>query len=246
MPFSGNLQFRLTGLTGSSPGFYRGFRLVSVSKKNYFSGVFGNLGIPLPMLILAHGPASIIISLAAGGIGIGGIAFIKDPGFLIIPTDLISTPVDSIRRRIPDQPDLVSLDLEPVSRSKITMPEIGYECSLPDQIMHNPKCSLRPSEIADIAANADVGVPLSYDEVVNMQDVTKLTTVEFNDRFEISPGPKPTTNFQLRRTKRFHNQGKTANFLEKFGDPEFISDMEQWEITTPTPQDAIRIQDREL
>lgn len=208
----------------------------------------GFFGIPLPMLILAQGPASIIISLTAGSFGIVAMAFIKDPGFLIESTDVISVPVDSIRRRIPDQLDLVSVDLEPVSRSKITMLEFstGYECSLPDQIMHNPKCNLRPSEIADISANTKVDVPLYYHEVVNMQYVTKLATVEFNDKFQISPGPKPTTNFQLRGTKRFKNQGKTVNFLEKFKDPEFISDTKKWDITTPTPQDAIRIEDREL
>ena len=33
--------------------------------------------------------------------------------------------VDSIMRRIPDQPDLVSVKLELVSRSKITMPEFS-------------------------------------------------------------------------------------------------------------------------
>jgi hypothetical protein len=186
----------------------------------------GCLRIAMPILILAQGPASIILSLAAGGFGIVIMAYTKDPGFLIIPTDVIFTPVDSIRRRIPDQPDLISVDSEPVSLSKITMPEFstGYECSLPDQIMYNPKCSLRPSEIGDMAKNA--GVPLDYDEVVNMQDVTKLTTVEFSDKFEISPSPKPTTNFRLQGTKRSKNQGKTLNFLEKFGDPEFISDPE--------------------
>jgi hypothetical protein len=77
--------------------------------------------------------------------------------------------------------------------------------------MFNPKCSLRPSEIAYIDANADVH--LNYDEVVNMQDVTKLATVKFSDQFEISPRPKPTTYFGLRSTKRFNNQGKTSNFL---------------------------------
>jgi hypothetical protein len=208
----------------------------------------GCLGIPLPMLILAQGPASIIVSLAAGGFGMVVMAYTKDPGFIIIPTDIISTSVDSIMRRIPDQPDLVSIDLETLSRSKVTMPEfsMGYECSLPDQIMFNPKCSLRPSEIADIAANADVYLPLNYDEVVNMQDVTKLTTVKFSDKFDISTSSKPTSSFRLRGTKRFRNQSKTQNFSEKFGDPKFVSDMEQWDITTPTPQDGIRIQDGEF
>jgi hypothetical protein len=195
------------------------------------------------MLILAQGPASIIISLAAGAFGIVAIAYTKDPGFLIIPTDVVFTPVDSIVRRIPDQPDLVSVDFESVSRSTITMPEFStrYEYSLPDQIMHNQKCSLRPIEISDIAANADVS--LNYNEVVNMQDVTKLTKVKFSDNFEIPSSPKPTSNFKLRGTGRYRNPGKTSNFLDKFADPECISNTEQWNIITPTPQDAIQIQD---
>jgi hypothetical protein len=209
----------------------------------------GCLGIPVPMLILAKGPASVILSLAIWGFGIVAMAYVKDPGFLLIPTNIISTPVYSINHRIPDQPDLVSVDLESVSRREITMLKFstGYECSLPEQIMYNPKCSLRHSEIADITANANIH--LNYDEVVNIQNITKLTTVEFSDKFEISSSlksPKPTTNFRLRGTKRFKNPGKTPNFLEKFGDPEFISDTEQWDITIPTPQDAIRIQDGEL
>lgn len=63
------------------------------------------------------------------------------------------------------------------------------------------------------------------------------------------PDPNPTTNFLLRGNKRSNNPGKNLNFLEKFGDPEFISNTEEWYIfyiTNFTPQDAIRIHDREL
>ena len=199
----------------------------------------GFLGIPLPMLILAQGPKSIIISLAAGSLGIFGMAFINDPGFLIIPTDLISGPVDSIRRRIPDQPELVSVDLAPDAPSKVTMP--AY-CSLPDQSRFNPKCRLSSSEIVKVTANAD----LRYDQVVNMQDVTQLGKVPFSDQFEVSPNPKPVPNFRLRGTKRFHKQGKVTNFLEKYGDPESIPDADRWESIIPTPQKSIRIPNREL
>jgi hypothetical protein len=171
------------------------------------------LEIPLPMLILAQGPASIIFSLAAGAFGIIAMAYTKDPGFLIIPTDVILTPVNLIVRRIPDQSDLVSVDLKSVSRSKI----------------------------AEITSNTDVS--LNYNEVVNMQDVTKLPKVQFSDNFEVPPSPKPTSLFRLRGTKNYRNPGKTSNFLEKFGDPEFISDPEQWDIITNNPQDAIRIKD---
>ena len=67
-----------------------------------------------------------------------------------------------------------------------------------------------------------------------MQDITKLVTIEFNDKFEISPGPKPTINFRLYGTKLFKNQDKTANFLKRFRNPKFICDIEQWDIVTPT------------
>jgi hypothetical protein len=203
----------------------------------------GCLGIPLPMLILAQGPISIIFSIVAAGFGIVVMAYTKDPGFLIIPTSVISTSIESITRRIPDQPDIISIDLEPVSRSKIIMPEFSkrYECSLTEQIINNPKCSVRPSEISDIDANA--GLFLDYNKVVNMGDVTQLTDTKFTDHFEVSPIPEPTNNFRLRGTHRFKNPGKTVKFLEKFGDPEFISETEQWDISTPTPQDEIRIQD---
>ena len=121
------------------------------------------------MLILAQGPMFIIINLATAGLGIAEMDFIKDSDFLRILIDVIFAPVDSIRRCIPDQPDLISIDLESVSCRKITMSEFSteYEYSLPDQIMHNPKCSLRPNEIADLAANVNGDVPLYYDEVVN-------------------------------------------------------------------------------
>jgi len=206
----------------------------------------GCLGIPLPMLILAQGTASIIISLAAGSFGIVVMAFIKDPGFTVIPTSVIFTSVASIRRRIPDRTDLVSIDLEPLSRSKITVPEfpMGYECSLPDQMMFNPKCTLRPIEIGDIAADGDVYLPFNYDEVVNMRDVTKLPTAKFSDKFDLPTNSEPTTHFSLRGTKNSRNQ--TQNFLKKYGDPKFVSNEEQWDVTDSIIQDKIRIKDRDL
>ena len=146
--------------------------------------------------------------------------------------------VDSIRRRIPDHPDLVTVDLEPGSRRKIPLPNFSkrYECSLPDQIIYNPACSFCPSEIADIDGTADVvvDVPFSYDDIVNLQDVTGLETADFNYKFKVIPNVEPITNNNpelpitntntgLRGTKRFNNEGKTVDFLEKFKDLEFIS-----------------------
>jgi hypothetical protein len=145
---------------------------------------------------------------------------IKDPGSVIIPTDVISTPVSFITRRIPNQPDLVSVDLKSVSRTKIIMPEFStsYECSLPVQRMFNSKCSLRPSEIVDVISNPNVDVPLNYDQVVNMQDITKLRSVKFSDQFEVTLSSKPIANSNLRGRERFRNRAKTSKFLQKFGD----------------------------
>jgi hypothetical protein len=119
MSFSRNLWFALTGFTNSDPGFYKGFRLVSGNRKNYSSAEFGNT------------TASIIFSLAATDFGVIAMAYTKEPGFLIMPTEVISTSLASIMRRILDLPDLVSVDLESVSLSKIIMPEFftGYEYS---------------------------------------------------------------------------------------------------------------------
>jgi hypothetical protein len=208
------------------------------------------LGIPLPMLILAQGPASVIVSLAAAGLGIIIMYHVQDPGFTIIPTDAISTPVSLINRRVPDQPELVSVDLTSVGRKKIIMPEFStsYECSLPVQRMLNPKCILRTSKIVDFISNADVDVPLNYDQVVNMQDVTKLGSVQFSDQFEVTSSSKPVAHFNLRGSKPFRNRAKTSKFLQNFGDTENILDSEEWDVIRPTSnaQDAIKIRNTEL
>lgn len=204
--------------------------------------------ISLPMLVLAQGPASIIIGIGAGSFSIAMVATTNDPGFKIIGTTLISGPLSAIKRRMPDQAEVVTVDLNFEKAQKITMSKISdsSDCLLPHQMIVNQKCRLRSSEISDIVANVDT--PLTYDDVVNMQDVTNLHTLEFSDKFEVTPNPnpKPTSNYRLRGTKNYRNRGKTANFLEKFGDPKVIPDTEQWDSNTITPSDALRIQDKEL
>lgn len=119
-----------------------------------------------------------------------------------------------------------------------------YECLLPDQIISNTKCSLPFSGIDEISVNADV--IFNYDEIVNMQDVKKLGKVEFSDKFEILPGQKSISKFRLRSTAHLYNQGKSVNFLDKFKDPKFISDTEQWDTTIYSLQDAVKIRNKEL
>jgi hypothetical protein len=79
-----------------------------------------------------------------------------------------------------------------------------------------------------------------------MQDITQLSTVKFSDKFEISSGAKKPSSFNLRGSKPFKNKSKTSNFLEKFGDSEFNSGSEQWDIETNRIQDRIRIPDPDL
>jgi len=208
------------------------------------------LGIPLPMIILAQGPLAIVISLVAGSFGIFVMTFTKDPGFTMIPTDLIFGPIGSIRRRMPNQPNIVSIDLEPVRRYKITMSGLSesektpYECFLPNQMITNPKCNLRLSEIADIVGNTDT--TLNYKDVVNMQDATKLKTVDFSDKFEVFPPQKSTSKVGFRGTKNFCNSGKTVNFLDKFRDSEFVPDTQKWDNTISIPQNGVQIPADEL
>lgn len=207
------------------------------------------LGIPLPMILLAQGPVAIISSVIATTFGVVSVYYTKDSGFTFIPTDLISASVDSIRRRIPDLPDVVSVDvdLEPSSRSKITMPVLAkenspYECLLPDQMISNPRCTLRPTEVASVSSTASVA--FEYDDVVNMKDVTKLSKLEFSDKYELFSGQKSEPKSRLRGMSRLRKQGKTVNFLDKFGDPKFVPDAEKWDASIP--KDAPKIPTEEL
>jgi hypothetical protein len=100
--------------------------------KKVISSLF--LTAPLSMLVLINGYLSVVGSLTAVCAAIGMQYFIRDPGFVIIATDLISDSFDSIRRPILDQPDVVSVNLPPDRPGKINMPKFskGYECSLPE------------------------------------------------------------------------------------------------------------------
>jgi hypothetical protein len=205
------------------------------------------LGIPLPMFVLAQGPGYAIFSIASAAFGIFAMAFTNDSGFFILETDYISDTVLSIRRRMPD---VVTVDLNPVSHTKISMTKSSqsYECSLPEQIIFDPRCSLTPTEIATVAGSTNLEIPLEYDQVVNLQDVTHLPNLEFNDRYEVVAGPKPKATSYLRGTKNFKNggTGKIVSFLEKFADPNSITEAEQWDTIVSDSKPAIRIPNKEL
>jgi len=168
---------------------------------------------------------------------IGGILLAHsnlDSYFMILSTSLIDGPLKSIKRRIPNVPEVISVDKVPETkpRDKIEMVTKSYECLLPTQKWTNPKCrQLTHEEI--IKATNDF--PLKYKDIVNMQQLTGLEETKFSDIYDLSPNssvsnivpdiskigrPKP----RLRGTvsdisKTVRPKGKLVNFLEKFADP---------------------------
>jgi hypothetical protein len=92
------------------------------------------------------------------------------------------------------------------------------ECWLAEQALLNPSCKVKATEIP--SAIDLVSHDLKYSEVVNMQDVTGLNRVEFSDILDLGQAEpsisKPRT-------------GKIVNFLEKFGDPGTIDEMDRWD-----------------
>lgn len=181
-------------------------------------------------------------------------ALLKDADLMLIVTSAISGPISLVRRRVEDRPEVVSIDFEPAS-DKITMSESSapytYECSLPEQRLGNPTCA-RENQILEIIENAESGnvvldTVLEYDEVVNMEDVTGLSGKEFSDQFEFLPvqKPAPIEPKSIRPNLRKPSK-RTANLLDKFGDPKNIPDAETWDTIPGNPQHAIRTRNKEL
>ena len=97
--------------------------------------------------------------------------------------------------------------------------EQNTECWIPGQPVLNDNCKLQSAEIAN-----DVNVILSdltYEDIVNMQDVTGLDRVQFTDRFDLG------------KTKKYNTystqKAKQVGFLDKFSDPKVIAENEKWE-----------------
>jgi hypothetical protein len=148
-----------------------------------------------------------------------------------VSTTLIDGPLKSMKRRIPNIPEVVSVNKVPEtkSRDKIEMITKSYECLLPTQKWANPKCrQLTHEEI--IKATNDF--PLKYEDIVNMQQVTGLKEIKFSDIYDVSPKSSGSTSIsdvskigrpkpRLRGTasdiaKTVRPKGKIVNFLEKF------------------------------
>lgn len=91
-----------------------------------------------------------------------------------IPTSPIST--EEIAPRVPGVPEVVVLNNR--NRDKIIMTK-NKECWLPEQQMLNSNCQTNSGEIP-----VDFDLP-TYDQTVNMQDVTGLHKQKFSDRYDV-------------------------------------------------------------
>ena len=160
-------------------------------------------------LWLLNAPSILIFILAAFGFRL---AFNNVEIILTSPIDFTK----KIKARLPGVSDVVVVN----NRNNVIMPEFikeKHECWLPDQQFLNKNCNVKNSEISVIS---DSPLPnLSYEDTVNMQDVTGLDRTQFRDTLDM--GQRESTI-----SKRL---GKQVNFLDKFGDSEKIDRSEQWE-----------------
>jgi hypothetical protein len=148
------------------------------------------IGGAIPMFIWSETAVFMALSLILGVSGIALSATNYD--FPIIPTTLISGAVESINRRIPDVPEVVSVNFENKPTNRIEMSNKRYECLLPEYRLIDPTCRMKTIETVEIPNN----IGLDYNDVVNMHDVTGLNTVEFTYIYQVPPStetvqPKP-------------------------------------------------------
>jgi hypothetical protein len=201
--------------------------------------VTGTVAVTLPGMLGLFGPVTIITRIIYGGFAFYGVFVGRntqklESGIMKIPTEPVLVTADKIRRRIPDQPDVVVVDLQPSRPSRIEMPsfstEKGKQCRLFNQnSLQSPQCKWDTSEIGKIDLEA---LPFSVKDVVTMKDVLKLEDqkMTFCDIAEIVPIRSATIEGrpQLRGTKR-----RMENFLKKFGDPKTIPESEKWDVCRP-------------
>lgn len=136
---------------------------------------------------------------------------------------ILTSPIDetisakNLKPRIADVPDVVTVNF----RNKITITTPAQEkgeCLLAEQVLFNRRCQVKSTEIPS-AINL-VSHDLKYSEVVNMKDMTGLDRVEFSDSLDLG---QAEPSISEPRT------GRTVNFLEKFGDPRTIDEMDTWD-----------------
>lgn len=138
------------------------------------------------------------------------------------PIPMLS-PDEELQPRIPGKDEMVVLNYRKQA-NKITMEKTmeSKQCWLTDQALFNPTCK------ADKAAQAieSVTPSFNYNEVVNMKDSTQWVNSEFNDYLDIGQVEPSIPKPNLRR-----GTGKTVNFLEKFRDPDVVTESEKWDIS---------------
>jgi len=183
------------------------------------------IGGAIPMALWAETVAYIALSFTLGGAGIA--LSLTNRDFPIVPTTLISGAVESIKRRIPDVPEVVSVNFEIEPTNRIEMSNKRYECLLPEHRLTDPTCRMKNIEIAEISNN----IGLDYNDVVNMYDVTGLDTVEFTDRYSFTDRSQVSSSTETVQPKH-RLRGTTVNFLDKFGDPQNVPESETWDIDT--------------
>lgn len=108
------------------------------------------LGTSVPIVILAGSPIYLTLGLFIGIVGISLSFYNRD--FNIISTSLISS-IKSIKRRIPDIPEVVSVNIKTELTNRIVMSQNQYECLLSEQRLTNPKCTVTTTEIVEISNN---------------------------------------------------------------------------------------------
>jgi len=197
-------------------------------------------------------PAAIItllgttnLSLTASGIsflvGLIGLTLTKDAGLAVIATQAFRGPISSLKSRINNQVEVVSIDIQPNDHTLVKNPLApSYECSLPDQRIGNPNCAHHNIIIEiinnDESANMILDKIIEYDQVVNMEDVTGLRgDIKFADPFETvpleKPGPIKSEHSRPNLRKKLR---RTANLLDKYKDPENVPDTATWDTSSNT------------
>lgn len=180
--------------------------LYQTARKVAVTVLLGGIG---PLYVIG-GPIALIFAFVLGTSGLR-LAF---NNLDFIPTSIIPETglAENLKPRVADLPDVVVVN----SRNKIVMSNPGQEkgeCWLPDQVLFNSACKVKPTQIPD--AIDLVSHNLKYNDVVNMQDVTGLDRVDFSDVLDLGQA-KP-------------RKGKMVNFLDKFGYSGPIDEMDTWD-----------------
>jgi len=142
--------------------------------------------------------------------------------------------VADIKPRMPNSPDVIVVNNRNKELIMSNPVQKKGECWLADQTLLNPNCKVKATQIP--ATTHSFSSSLEYEKIVNMQDITGLNRERFSDEFDL--GGINIDKLDLSGTKASISspprKSKLVNFLDKFGDPEKISQDETWR-TTESP-----------